>query len=100
MTTPAEQARINQTARLTRTQREEARMESEAKGPAKKKKPKKKKHVEQGSTRGTSNAEINAGAERLMQPLREQLRAAVLAGNKARAGKLRERLLAVQASKL
>jgi len=92
-------------ARQTRTKFELEKLGegmSSADMPKKKvaKKKAKKKPAEKRSTRGTSNDEINAGAERVMQPLREQLRDAVMTGNKAHAGKLRQRLIALQQSKL
>ena len=90
-------------ARQTRTEFELGQMgEGMSSKPKKKvaKKKAKKKPAEKRSTRGTSNDEINAGAERVMQPLREQLRDAVMTGNKAHAGKLRQRLIALQQSKL
>ena len=96
-------ARLKEQMRRTRTERELERlgegMSSAPKEKAKKKKAK-KKPTEKRSTRGTSNDEINAGAERAMQPLREQLRDAVMTGKKTHADKLRQRLLALQQSKL
>ena len=90
-------------ARQTRSESELEKLgEGMSSAPKKKvaKKKAKKKPVEKRSTRGTSNDEINAGAERVMQPLREQLRDAVTTGNKAHANKLRQRLIALQQSKL
>jgi len=64
------------------------------------KKKKKKKVAEKTSTRGADTSSINAGAERLMQPMRIKLRAAVLAKNKPLAKSLRQRLVALEQSKL
>ena len=88
-----------ETARQTRTERELARLDAEQQA-APKSKPLEKKPAERSSTRGTSNDEINAGAERAMQPLRFDLRDAVLKKDTARANELRRRLLALQASKI
>lgn len=93
-------ARTNETARQTRTERELARLEAQEQGEKTAAKKKKKKVKEKTSTRNTSNDAINAGAERLMQPMRIQLREAVLRKNKKQADSLRKRLLAVQSTKI
>lgn len=86
--------------RYDRTAAELARLEAEGQAPKPVVKKKKKKVKEKTSTRNTSDDDINAGAERLMEPLRFELRDALLAGNKAKAADLRQRLLLLQASKL
>jgi len=93
-------AKKNETARQSKTERALAALEATEQGKRTVKPKPKKKPKEKRSTRGTSNTDINAGAERIMQPMRVQLRNAVLTGNKARAKSLRERLLAVQSTKL
>jgi len=93
----------NETARQSKSAAAIAALDAAEQGtkkPAKKPAKKKPKPKEKVSTRGTANTDINAGAERLMQPMREQLRAAVLTGNKNKAKSLRQRLLAVQSTKL
>lgn len=77
-----------------------AALDAGEQGKPKKKKVKKKVVKEKTSTRNTSNDAINAGAERLMQPMRIKLRTAVQAGNKDLAAKLRARLVALQGTKI
>lgn len=98
----ASDAEENEQRRQSRTEAAIAANDSSEQGGAKPavKKKVKKKVVEKGSTAGASNKEINAGAERLMQPLRIKLRTAVLAGNTTFADKMRQRLLALQSTKI
>lgn len=92
--------RTREQERQTRTQRELERLAAEERGTPAPAPAKKKKVKEKRSTRGADNDAINAGAERVMQPIREQLREAVLKRDKAKANSLRQRLLALQATKI
>jgi hypothetical protein len=88
-------AETNERRRQSRTERELAVLESteQAKSPPKKKK---KVHVEKTTVKQSSNAAENARTDKRMQPVRERLRAAVLAKNKTKAGNLRSILLEMQ----